>query len=438
MPLMMVGLWAADTLTTPEQLYPQLDAILKKAVAQSPRMISRAIELEIAEQDRIVARAGMLPTAGGYYSYNEARDKRADRPGENLDVTKVAFGFTITQPLYHWGERRNTARMGTIRKTMAEGNYSEAYRLFAQELRSQYLRLIISKLRAERASFANKYSAKLLARGEERLAKKVISEAQIFNIRMEAERAQIADDRVRFDFENDKASFARLVGQPVLADTEIPDAIPGVADENEAIQRLLSGFLSQKEQPNYEAATYRNSMAIERLNLANQKTRLKPKLNFVIGTSQDEQSYSLNVAQKYQVTSYYAGVGVNWTVFDGFSARSGVRSSQARLRMMENDYRGLTERLAQDAQYQAKATGFSARNARLYDRTLESSEGSLRTRKEEFARGTIAEEDVGVSEINLYDSRIGAYTARADYYSQVCLFLGTVTEDPVLTNLSAK
>jgi len=434
---MMVGLWAADSVTTPEQLYPQLDSILKKAVVQSPRMISRAIELEMAENDRIVARAGMLPAVGGYYNYYDARDKRADVPG-TLSVTKIGYGLSVVQPLFHWGERRNNARMGDIRKNMAEGNFSEAYRLFAQELRANYFRLIVGKLKVQRAALFNQYSAKLLARGEDRLAKKVISEAQMFTIRIEAEQAAVADDRTRFDFENDKASFARLTGQPLLTDAEIPDIVPIIADQDEAIQHLLSGFLSQKEVPGYEAKIARNSMEIEKLNLANQKTRLRPKFNLVIGTSQDEQSYSLNVAQKYQVTSYYGGFGFNWTLFDGFSARSGVRSSLAKLRMMENDYRGLTERLAQDAQYQAKATGFSVRNARMYDKHLESSEGSLRTRKEEFLRGVIAEEDVSLSEVSLYDSRINAYAARAEYYNQVCQFLGTVTEDPVLANLAVK
>ena len=58
-PLLAIG-WcvsasAADDIVTPERLFPQLDAILKQTVAQSPRMVNRALDLEMAEQDRIAA-----------------------------------------------------------------------------------------------------------------------------------------------------------------------------------------------------------------------------------------------------------------------------------------------------------------------------------------------------------------------------------------------
>ncbi|MFO1449168.1 MAG: TolC family protein [Opitutaceae bacterium] len=437
MPLLIVGLFAADSLSTPEQFYPQLDGILKKAVAQSPRMISRAIDLDMAENDRVAAQAGLLPSVGGSYSYNLSQDKRGDLP-DRSNVTKIYYNFSVTQPIYHWGERRNNARMGDIRKLMAESNYTEAYRLFAQEVRSLYLRLIISKLRADKAAFQNEYSAKQLARSEERLAKKVISEAQMFGFRMEAERSQIGAERARFDLENDKSSFARLTGQPMLADSEIPDVIPAISTQDSAIQGMLSGFLSQKDAPTPEALNYRNSLEIEKLSLANQKTRLKPKFNLVVGVSQDEQSYSLNVAQKYSVNSRYAGISVNWTIFDGFAARSAVRTSLSKLRMMENDYRVLTDRLAQQAQTQAKMAGFYARYASINDRYLDSGEGNVKSKKEEFTRGVIAEEDVSVAQLGLYDAKINAYSSRADYYNQVTEFLGTVVQDPVLSNLSVK
>jgi outer membrane protein TolC len=273
---------------------------------------------------------------------------------------------------------------------------------------------------------------------EERLAKKVISEAQMFSFRLEAERAQIDSERRRFDHENDKVAFARLTGSPPLREEEIPDAIPPVAPQLERIEALLAGFLAQKDPPSLEAVNFLQTMRIERLNLANQKTRLKPKFNFTIGASQDQQSYSINVAQKYQVNSYYAGVSGNWTIFDGFSAGAGVRSSMSKLRQMENDYRGLTERLAQQAQSQVRLIGFDARYTSINDRLLASSESYLAQKKEELTRGVSSEEAVNGASIGLHEAQLNAYVARADYYSQVGEFLGTVVEDPVLANLPVK
>lgn len=428
---------AADQITTPEQLFPQLDGFLKKAVAQSPRMINRAIDLEMAEDARIVARAGMLPTLGGYYSYYEAQDDRADLNGR-VSVTKESYSFTLSQPLYHWGDRRNYAKMGEIRQVIAQGQYREGYRLLAQEVRALYLRLILNKLIAKKAAFYAEHTAKLKVQGEERLAKKVISEAQMFGIRLDAERAQISLERTNFDVEVQKASFARLTGTAVLSDDEIPDSIPAIAEQGEPVQRMLAGYLSQKDPVTTEAEAFRQSQKIEALNLKVQKTRLRPKFNLVLGLSQDEQSYTLNVAQKYQVNSYFGGVQITWTFFDGFSAGAGVRSALAKVRQMETEYRTLTETLAQQAQTQARMAGFYARYTSINDRLLLSGEGNIRGKNEEFSRGVIAEEDLSIARLGFYDSQIIAYTSRADYFNQLTAFLGTVMEDPVLANLAVK
>ncbi|RXK55736.1 TolC family protein [Oleiharenicola lentus] len=430
---LFVQAFAQDVVTV-EKLYPELDNILKQAVAQSPRMLSRAIDLEIAENDRIAARAGLLPTVGGAFRYYEARERRADL-GVRMSVPKTYYDFSISQPLYHWGERTNTARMGEIREFIAQGNYREGYRLFAQEVRNAYLKLIVDKLRAKRSAYALDYANNQLKQGEERLAQKVISEGQMFVIRIDAERAQVTAERAAFEFESGLASFARLTGAPLRAEA-VPDVIPPVKDQGTALNSLVQGYLAQSELPSHEAVSLRNTLDLERLNLANHKTRLKPKFSLVAGANQDEQRYTA-LGSKYKVDSYYAGVSVGWTIFDGFSARSAVRSSLARLRSMESDYRVLTDRLAQHVQSQARLAGFAARSAAINNKLLDSAEGNLSEKTEQFSRGAVAQEQVNLAQLNLYDMQLTAYLSRIEYFTHVSELLGTVREDPVLANLPA-
>lgn len=442
-PFFTASLWAANhEITTPEELFPQLDAILKHAVAQSPAMVTRATDLEIAENDRVGARAALLPTVGGFFNYYESSDKRSDQvptpenpDPERLRVQKTYYNFSVTQPIFHWGERRNLDRIGAIRLQMSQRNYREGYRLLAQEVRVSYLRLIGDKQRANRASLAHAYFASQLKRSEEQLAKKAISEAQIFPIRQDAERMEISDEQTRFAYENNKIAFSRLTGLPVLRDDEIPDNIPLVTPQNETVQELLAGYLTQKDKPTAAAENARKTLAIAQLNLANDRKRLYPKLSLTAGASQDEQSYTINIAQKYAIQSYYAGISVNWLIFDGLTSRAVVRSSRARIRQLETDYRALDEQLARNAQNQVKTLGFTARSAAVNERQLQSVEGNLNLRREEFGRGVISEEAVSGAEISLADARIAALVSRAEYYSQLCEFLGMVVEDPVVANI---
>ena len=441
LPFITVGLWAAaptaNELVLPERIFPQLEAILQKAVQQSPRMLNRALDLEIAENNRISARSNLLPSLGSYYNYYQAQDARADLAGRH-EVTKIAYNFSLNQPVFYWGERRNNAEIGKISARIAQGQYRDGYRMLAQTLRNDYLRIIVQKLGVQRAEFNAKYTQNVLKQEEIRLAQKVISEYLIFNVRLTAEQAQIALERAHFDFENAKMSFARLAGLAVMTDDMIPNSIPAVTYAAGTFDQLLAGFLNQKDPPTTEADTLRRQLAIENLNYANQKTRLRPKFNAVLGVNQDEQSFTTNVAQKFRVNSIYGGVSANWTLFDGFSAGAAQRNALARRRQLENDYKEMTERLAQQAQTQVKLVNFFARYMSINDRFMTSSEGNLKTKQDEFSRGIMSEADVSLAQLALYDAQINAYNGRSDFLAKIGDFLGTVMEDPVVTNLPAQ
>lgn len=428
------SLFAADDVVTSEHLFPQLDAILKQAVAQSPRMVTRALDLEIAEADRIEARSALLPDVNSSFRYLQTSDSRQDLPGRS-EVTKQYYDVSLTQPLFHWGERRNTARIGVIKESMVKLQYRDAYRLLSNEIRTLYLTLILDKLRLQRAEFYRDYAANREKLNDERLAKKQISDAQMFAFRLDAERSQIGAERARFDFEATKASFARLTGGALLSDEQVPDAVPGIPQQSEVVDRRLAEFLAQKDPPTAEAENFRQAMKVDLLRLANQKTRLRPKFNLLVGTNQDEQNYNIFVSQKYKVQSNYAGVSVNWLIFDGFAAKAGVQSARAQVRRGEADYRVLTDRLATQAQNQAKRLSFTVRLVAISDRLYKSSTEGLKTRQEDFNRGVVSEEDVSTARLQNYDNQISAMMTRGDYFNQLNDFLGTVAEDPVLRNL---
>jgi outer membrane protein TolC len=400
----------------------------------------------MAENSRIAARAGMLPYLGGYVSYNQSRDKVSylyDDPNASsvasYTITKTPYALALSQPLYHWGALHNTARIGEIQQNIAQGQYREGYRLLAQTLRGEYLRLILLKLSATRARFYLETTANQLKQEEERLVKKVISEAEIFGVRIAAERAQIAAERADFDLQSARNSFARLAGLGAsFTDDAIPDGIPGTGPVSGELDRMLVDFLAQKDPVSTEAATMRQQLAVENLTYQITRTRLWPKLSAVIGLTQDEQNNFYGSGARYSVNSQYAGVTLNWSIFDGFATGAATRSSLARRRQLENDYRQLTERLAQDAQNQVKLVGFSARSMSINDRLLLSGEGNVRAKNEEFGRGVRSEAEVSQAKLGLYDAQISAFSARRDYLLSVGDFLGTIMEDPVLANLAAK
>lgn len=434
---------AAANVVMPEQLFPQLDAILKEAVLQSPRMLSQALALEIAEHNAVAARAGMLPNVSAYGSFVKAKDRNEflyPTPGSSTSnsyaLTKTPFGVSLSQPLYHWGALKNSARIGEIQQLISRGQYRDAYRGLAQALRAEYLRLVILKASALRSRYYLEVTSASAKQAEDRLAKKVISEAEIFSVRINLERAQLGAERAEFELQNAVRAFARLAGLgPAFTVDRVPDSIPQATPVPDELNTLLAAFLSQKDPVSTEADTLRKQIEVENLNYSIARTRLWPKLGLSAGLSQTEDDNYFGGGAKYKVTSTYVGLNVNWNIFDGFSTQAATRASLARRRIYENDYRQLTERLAQDAQMQVKNAEFSARGMSINDRLLHSGEGNLQAKQDDFGRGVTSEAAVNEAKLGLYDAQINAYTSRREYLMSVGDFLGTVVEDPALANL---
>lgn len=427
---------SAESVVLPERVLPALEPILRQTAQQSPRMISRALDLEIAENNRIQARAGLLPGIGASFRFFETKDDRADVGATRAQ--KTYYDVSVNQALFHWGERVNTKRIGEIQKLIAEGSYREAYRQTVQEVRGKYVLLIIQKQQLRRAREGLAFALQQVKFGEERLAKKVISDAEMHPLRVAAEQGQILLERTEWEYEQGRRSFARLAGLPEFTDADVPDDIPMVGYDAQTFERLLAEFLSLRELPTYEAATARRQVEVSELALKNEKTRLRPKVSLLAGTNQDEQAYTINTAQKYRVTSYYAGVSVSWTLFDGFTSQTATRNAIARLRQSRIDSEEATYRLAQQAQNQAKLVNFAARAMAIADRSLSSAEGAVKAKIADFKRGTATEADVTLANLQVLDSRITAFASRQEYLWRVGDFLGTLAADPAVAQLPAK
>jgi len=432
--------WASgpvDGTQPAERIFPALEQILTHAAQQSPRMLSRSLDLEIAENSRIQARSAVLPSVAASYRLLESRDDRVDL-GYATNVQKSYYDIALNQPLFHWGERFNTKRIGEIQKAMAQRNYTEAYRGLAQEVRARYLQLIVQKQSVKRARAALVFSGQQVKLAEKRLAKAEISELEMAPLRFAEEQGQLNLERWEFDFAQAKLSFSRLTGLPELTDDQIPDDIPTITYEAAVFDRMLAGYLSMKDLPTGEAANARQQVEVSELSYKNEKTRLRPKIGLYAGANQDQQSYTINNGARYGVNSLYAGVSVNWQIFDGFMSQAATRSALARLRQSRIESDEVRNRLAQQAQQQAKLIYFAARSMVIADRGYGGAEATIQIKQADFTRGVATESDVALARITLIDMRIAAFNARMDYLGRVGDFLGTLAVDPVLSNLQTK
>ena len=446
--VLAVNLWAAapkaNELILPEVIFPDLEVILKKAAQQSPQMLSQALTLEIAEEGRISARSSLLPSIGASISLSRGEDKTTyiynPQSSYSTDyyTTTNPYSYSISQPVFHWGALRNSARIGAIYAKIAHGQYRNGYRLLAQSLRASYQSLIVQKIAVKRAALYLEIVQKQLAIHEAGFAKKDIAEATVVNSRLAVEAAQIDYERVQFNFEAAKNSLARLSGCPALDNETIPEGVPKLLYNEAAFNQSLAGFLAQKDLPSIDAVIARKNLEIANLNYAITRTRLLPKFGASAGVSQSVQHNLYGTIDTYQLHSRSVSISASWSIFDGFASGAAQRSALATRRQQEAAYKELTDQLAQSAQTQAKLISFYARSMSMSDRALVASAENLTHQQAEFALGNIAEAALSWAQMGLYDAQMSTYSVRSEYLRQTGEFLGLIVEDPVLNNLTDK
>ncbi len=425
---------AAENVGLPEQIFPQLDQILRAALQQSPRIVARNLDLVVADGDEIQAKAGQYPNASGYVSFSEANESRGGIAG-SFATQIFNYNLAVSQPAWHWGSVRNSARIGEIRRKIAGQQYRDAYRMLAQEIRAGYLNLIISKAAAENAAFYLKLVEDRLQVAEERLSKGTISAGDIFRPRIEAQQTRLATDRVMEEYANNRRLFGVLTGAAPLGEDDIPTGIPTLNGDEDSLARLLGSFLSQKDPENSSTIVARQQLESERLNLAIQRKRLYPMFNFTAGVYQTRQSYSLDVSQLYRVRDAYVGVAMTWSIFDGLATHGAVKSSLARVQQLDGSYRELTKNLPKDTQHSEKQTEFALRQMRIDDRLFDERGTFLQAREGDFKRGIASQADLDAARQSFYGAEIAAFNSRAAYLRQLGEFLGMIMADPVLDQI---
>ncbi len=399
-------------------------------------MLARNLDLMVAEGDLLQARSGLYPSVNGFYQISNTRDQRQDLPNATLVTDKTYYNLSLTQPVFHWNERRNNARIGALRKKIADEQYAEAYQILAQEIRSTYLQLIIKKNHVANTRNAMNLADSALALAQDKLAKKVTTEALVSQTQIENDQAHLGLDYAELEFAQLKQTFASLTGQPAPQDAAIPDEIYNLPSSQDEIARILAGFLAQKEPETRTASIMRKQVEVEDLNYRNSRKRLLPKFNFVAGMNQDEQSYTANLAAKYGIQSKFVGLQTTWNIFDGFATRGAIKSSLARKRQMEQNYQLFTESIGRDAQNAAKQADLAYRQMQINDRVMISSLNFLQYRQDDFKRGLASESDVAGAEATYKATFANAITSRYNYLMRVTEFVALLGQDPAVMQVA--
>jgi outer membrane protein TolC len=383
------------------------------------------------------AKAGRLPSVTASLTETRTRDKREDI-AESLDTEKLYYAFGVSQPVFYWGDKKNAAKIGEIRHKLALRQYGQAYAALAQEIRIAYLRLVVQKAQLAATVYSQEQTESALRVMEDKLRGRTISEAEIFHPRIAVQQSILDTDQMREAFNESKRAFRLLTGVPAPADEAIPAGVNRLTISAGEADRLLAGFLSQPEPKTFALEAAKAQLEVERLNYQISRNALRPKFDVVLGISQDQQSYSTNIAAKYGVQSTYIGIQGKWTIFDGFASKGATKSSFARLRKTEASFKQLTDNLGTDAQRAARQLAYAERQLAIQEQLMDSDTNYLQDRKEARARGAISDTDVAAVQATYNRQLLKSLQLRSEYLIKFSDFRALIMQDPALNYVPAQ
>ncbi len=410
----------------PEAGLPALENIVKTALAQSPRILARNLDVLQAEYQTLGSSARLYPQIGGSFQYNYQDESRADIPDPQA-TEKIFYNFSVNQTVWHWGAVKAAARIGELGRQVAGHNLDGVRRALASEVREAYLGLIVQRMGVRNSNFGEKIANANLARQEVRFKAGEITMGSILEHRLRADEASLLARKSLSDFDFAIKAFRRLAGIPIFSAEDLPIGIPA------PLQEPRSGAASEGSYLKSEMLMA-NELQIEQEKLQGKinAKALWPKFNAVAGISQDELSYTLNLYQRYRTEIIFIGVQGQWSIFDGFAARGQRLQGLNRLRQLENTRADMLERLKSSADQQAAAVGFSwsaYKNAAFRHRFAR--EG-LAFVSDSLARGQSSEDQVDAAQASAYQTELAAMDALARFFGASVRYASTMRADPLV------
>lgn len=411
----------------PEELMPGLRRVIDSALRNSDPMQQSEVLMEEAEGRRISARSAVLPSLRTSLALRQEEDQ--DRAHDRGFEERVIYSVTLSQPLYHWGARKNEKDIGKLQHEIESLNTSRTASQVITKTRSDYMQLVIAKQELARSAIDLELNRGELDFQQRQVEAGAASRSSLERFELDLSRSELARVRALADWERRLQELAIYAGLEVEAlEMLVADEIPEVTVlEPEEVDSMGSYFEEGVEQDELVQRRAKD-VEIERKRLKIVRTSLRPKIDAQVGLTSNARD--LDGVRREQEFAFF-GLSVGWNIFDGFQTRGRVREALGRLSRVERSKERLEDELMRSYRQTQRRLEIAARALAIDERLAQGVWGQVVQ-----VRKAVEEERMAASQIDRYErdfhqASIRAQRSRIAYLetlSELVLELGL---DPV-------
>ena len=422
----------AGNLQLPEEIFPELRAVIDTAVRSAPVLTIETLRVNQMEANRKVRASSLYPKL--HFS-TDAGSRRKDIGSVSSTQGQARYNLTLIQPLYHWGSLQAEKQIGEIELDLAHLGRVRSYLNLYAQLNSVFLDLVVQNQAVKKAQLDSELSAERLESARTRMEDGDLP-AGVFQEQSFAHREKELElRRATGALENLRQRFRVLAGLNEEYVLHLPEEIPAAAFDLDSTEKLVADYRRVMAEQSLELKSLVMQKTIEEKTLSIHQNHLKPKINLVARSLQDVETVATDLAGDLERREIFAGINVDWQIFDGWASRGRKEMTLERIRQRQTDYEQACDGILASLQYLDLNFKLDYEMADISDQRYLRQKEIYSQKEKDFAEGIISPDAFAAERLRLEQSRLSAQRHRADLYQSLTFLLVQVQYAKIMERL---
>lgn len=314
-----------------EDLFPELGGLMELAARDGRELQLNALRMEEREGDLDVTRGQRRPQVRAHARMSGAYEMRDDI--SNRFRGSVDANLGLTQPLYHWGTLERRQSVAEERVALEEVDSTRRSERHFMDIRSTYLRWLLMQEQRKILQQSIALSESFVNARRQLVDVGQSSEQDVLEVEARLLENYESLSYIESSILSHESRLANLVGPGFESAVIGGNPLSVIQPMDDETFRILSSGVRNGLQglSNPEIQRYSMLADIESEQLEILDKENLPKVDLVAGIHSDHLD-SLNNEDFVLRVQYYAGVQVNWSIFNGWQTDGYKRSTLARKR----------------------------------------------------------------------------------------------------------
>lgn len=397
-----------------DEINPSLRPLIQSAAANSWKMDLQDILLRRAEA--VSMRYSSIKDFKITASVDVGFQRQDTGSGDPSEGWKYQFDIYARKPLYTWGAAEADHEYGLLEVKRVKQDRQLAFLAIYRDVVSRFIDYAIFRQRVYYSSLSEQIYRQDIDLRRGQVERGEFPETQFSTMELGYKEEVLKHQALVNTMERAADDLRGLIGLEGKGALDIESGLPAVADDLSVLEGRVHSFLSSLESGSLKVSAKQARLDQEFQRFKKYEVNQKPKLNGLFYVRRDSDNVITGDRRNLEYTEGFAGLEVNWNVYDGKNTAAFVKDSLETRRQLERELANLKQDLKDDIGFFVQDLKIKREQSLLSDQTFSWEEGRFRQMDEDVKAGRSPEKDLLAVRRDLERARVFQWTARGSYY----------------------